>query len=201
MEKHDKHIANIEKLEDEIRKLAIPYVSEEPDPLYWANFRVRVMDSVSPKEAKAGFLDSIQQFLAGHIWGSSIAISAAALLVAGVMIFNPFGGDAPQMMAVSAPVAVALPAAPAPAAPAPAAPAQLAKPDLAAVQTDVQDQSKDHVTNRAHRRDMVKQHEESANVDLAMVGEPVEPAENTVSLDELSTPQLEAIEQDLENNE
>ncbi len=188
MEKHDKHIANIEKLEEEIRKLAIPYVSEEPDPLYWANFRVRVMDSVSHKEAKAGLLDSIQQFLAGHVWGSSIAISAAALLVAGVMIFNPFGGDAPLKQSVSPPVAVAPPS----------APAQVAKPDLAIVQADVQNQPKNHISDRMHRRDVVTQYEGSANVDLAMVGEP---AENTVSLDELSTPQLEAIEQDLENNE
>jgi hypothetical protein len=192
MEKHNEHIANIEKLEDEIRKLAIPYVSEEPDPLYWANFRVRVMDSVSPKESKVGLLDSIQQWIAGHVWSGSIAVSAAALLVAGVMIFSPFGGDAPQKMAVSAPVAVA-----------PAPMVQAAKPDLALVQ----EKPVAHVTHPSHES-YAENHERTSQADLAPQTDlaSVEPLlssddDHPVSLDELSTTQLEAIVQDLENNE
>ena len=187
MEHQDKHIANIEKLEDEIRKLTIPYVSEEPGPLYWANFRVRVMDQVSQKEEKMRLLEQIQQFLTGHVWGSSIAISAAALLVAGVMIFNPFSGDAPMKPGISnAPMAIAQPA----------VPAQAAKPDLAVVQ----EQSVAHPTHRS-QESYASNREQSSAADLASVAEPQEPAEQAVSLNELSTTQLEAIAQDLENNE
>jgi anti-sigma-K factor RskA len=187
MEKHNEHIANIEKLEDEIRKLAVPYVSEEPDPLYWANFRVRVMDQVGKKEAKAGLLDSIQQFLAGHIWGSSIAVSAAALLVAGVIVFSPFGGDAPLKQSVSAPVAVTQPA----------APVQAAKPDLAVVQ----EKPAARMTFPSHES-YASNHAKVSQPDLASV-EPLLSSDDDhpVSLDELSTPELEAIVQDLENNE
>jgi hypothetical protein len=187
MEKHDEHIGNIEKLEDEIRKLAIPYISEEPDPLYWANFRVRVMDQVSPKEAKAGLLDSIQQFIAGHVWGSSIAVSAAALLVVGVMIFSPFGGDAPQKMAVSAPVAVVQ-----------SAPmVQAVKPDLALVREKPAERMA-HPTQESYAGN----HEKVSQTDLASV-EPLLTSDDDhpVSLDELSTSQLKAIVHDLENNE
>ena len=189
MEKHIEHIADIQKLEDEIRKLAIPYVSEEPGPLYWANFRVRVMDQVAQKEEKMGLLAQIQQFLEGHIWGSSIAISAVALLVAGVLLFQPFAGDTPLKHGVSsAPMAVA------PTAPSPLA--EVAKPDLAVVQ----EQSVAHPTHPSHESYASNQ-EHTAITDLAVVAEPAEPAEQAVSLDELSTTQLRAIAQDLENNE
>ncbi len=188
MQKQNEHIAKIEKLEDEIRKLAIPYVSEEPDPLYWANFRVRVMERVRPNEAKAGLLDRMQQFVAGHVWSSGIAISATALLVAGVMIFQPFA-DAPQKIAVSAPATVA------PSAPAPVA--QAAKPDLAVVQ----EKPTAHVTHPSHESYAANNANTSAT-DLASV-EPMLPSddEHPVSLEDLSKPQLEAIVQDLENNE
>jgi hypothetical protein len=189
MEQQNKHIANIQKLEDEIRKLAIPYVSEEPDPLYWANFRVRVMEQISQNEAKKGLLAQIQQFLAGHIWGSSIAISAAALLVAGVMIFSPFGGDSPLKQTVSSAPVAALQL--------PAAPAQVAKPDLA----DIREQPVADMTHETHRSHALKYGPGDQPTDLAAVAEPAEPAEQAVSLDELSKPQLEAIVQDLENNE
>ncbi len=185
MEKHNEHNANIEKLEDEIRKLAIPYVSEEPGPLYWANFRVRVMEQIAQKEEKVGLLNRIQHYLAGHIWGSSIAISAAALLVAGVMIFQPFGGDAPVKPGVSLPVAVAPPVNLAPM-------AQVAKLPVTSEKT--------HLTQRSHESYALKH--ENTSADLAMVGEPVsEPASNMVNLDDLSKTQLEAIVQDLESDE
>jgi hypothetical protein len=193
MEKHNEHIANIEKLEDEIRKLSIPYVSEEPGPLYWANFRVRVMEQIAQKEVKAGMLDRVQQWVTGHIWGSSIAISAAAaLLVAGVMIFNPSGGDTPLKTAVStAPVATTPPVTSVPT-------VHVAKPDLAIVQ----EKPKAHDAVKTPPVYAAKHHEEASRSDLAMVGEPVsEPAANMVNLDDLSKTQLEAIVQDLESDE
>ena len=188
MEEHSEHIASIEKLEDEIRKLAIPYVSEEPDPLYWANFRVRVMDKIAQNEVKAGLLVRMQQFIAGHVWGSSIAISAAALLVAGVMVFQP-AGDAPVKMAVSVPSATA------PTMPATVTPA--AKPDLAVVQ----EKPAAHVKQPSHES-YAENNAKTSTTDLASV-EPLVASDDDhpVSLADLSKPQLEAIVQDLENNE
>ena len=192
MEKHNEHNAKIQKLEDEIRKLSIPYVSEEPGPLYWANFRVRVMEQIAQKEVKAGMLDRVQQWIAGHIWSSSIAISAAALLVAGVMIFNPSGGDTPLKTTVStAPVATTPPVTSVPT-------VHVAKPDLAMAQ----EKPKAHDAVKAPPVYAAKHHEEASQSDLAMVEEPVsEPAANMVNLDDLSKSQLEAIVHDLESDE
>jgi hypothetical protein len=190
MEKHNEYIAKIEKLEDEIRKLAIPYVSEEPDPLYWANFRVRVMERVAQNEVKAGLLERVQQWVAGHAWSSGIAVSAAALLVAGVMIFQPFAGDAPQKMAIATPPATVAPAAQTPVEQAP-------KPDLAVVQKKPVAQ-KAHQSHESYAVDQAK----ASATDLASV-EPLLPSDDDhpVSLEDLSKPQLEAIVQDLENGE
>ncbi len=167
--------------------LAIPYVSEEPDPLYWANFRIRVMEQISQTDAKLGLLAQIQQFLTGHLWGSSIAISAAALLVAGVMIFQPFSGDVAMKQAASAPAAVVQER---------TALAQAATPDLAAIQAKPKQELM--TTPRSHESLASNSENVSSNADLAVVEEP---SEQVVSLDELSKPQLEAIVQDLENNE
>ena len=188
MQKQNEHIAKIEKLEGEIRKLAIPYLSEEPDPLYWANFRVRVMERVSQNAVKAGLLERIQQFIAGHVWGSGIAVSATALLIAGVMIFQPFGGDAPQKMAVSTPTPVARIAPPM---------TQSPKPDLAIVQEKPVKQAA-HPTRESYASNQAK----TSAADLASAEPLLLPDDDhPVSLEDLSKPQLEAIVQDMESNE
>ncbi len=213
MEQYDKNIADIEKLEDEIRKLSIPYVSEEPGPLYWANFRVRVMDQIAQKEEQTSWFARVQQFLAGHIWGSTPrrAISAAALLVVGIMIFRLAAMDTPADPGVSSAPMSALNVKPVPmasvqgsvqgsvqASAAVTATEIAVKPELAAVQ----ERSQPRVSRQAHSGDVILHSAESSQADLAAVTEPVsEPAENSVSLDDLSQPQLEAIVQDLEGNE
>jgi hypothetical protein len=195
MEKYSENNANTSKFEEDIRKLATPYVSEEPGPLYWATFRVRVMDRIAEQQ-RTTWLERIQLFLAGHIWSSSIAISAAALLVAGVMIFQPFGGDAPVRQDVSSePIAKITPAPSAPVAQV-TTPESVTSPEVAAVQSPTRSSDRVHSNYRAKHTDDLSQ------TDLAMVAEPVSgPAENAVSLDDLSKPELEAIVQDLENDE
>ena len=54
MAQDDLHNDDIEKHLGEIRKHGEPYNSEEPAPLYWANFRVRVMQQIEAKEARNG---------------------------------------------------------------------------------------------------------------------------------------------------
>jgi hypothetical protein len=195
MEKFSENNANTKKLEEDIRKLAAPYVSEEPGPLYWATFRVRVMDRIAEQQ-RTTWLERIQLFLAGNIWSSSIAISAAALLVAGVMIFQPFGGDAPVRQGVSsAPIAKITTAPSAPIAQV-AKPESVTSPEVAAVPQAV------HSTDRVNSNYRATHTDDFSQTDLAMVAEPVSgPAENAVSLDDLSKPELEAIVQDLENDE
>ncbi len=195
MEKYSENNANTSKFEEDIRKLATPYVSEEPGPLYWATFRVRVMDRIAEQQ-RSTWLKRMQLFFAGHIWSSSIAISAAALLVAGVMIFQPFGGDSPFKQGVSpAPIAQAPQAPSAPIAQV-AKPEPVASPEVAAVQLPA------HSSDRAHSNYRAPHTDDLSSSDLAMVAEPVSgPAENAVSLDDLSKPELEAIVQDLESDE
>jgi hypothetical protein len=183
MEQYNQNNGNIQKLEDEIRKLAIPYVSEEPGPLYWANFRVRVMERVAQNERKTAWLERIPQFLAGHVWGSGIAISAAALLVAGIMIFQPFGGNAPLKNTISSqPVAVVAPAVSTP---------------MAQVAEKSDQQNISQPTHGSHESYVSK------TSDLASVAEPLPSSDDDhpVSLEELSTPELQAVLHGLENNE
>ncbi len=182
MEKYNENRENLQKLEDEIRKLAIPYVLGEPGPLYWANFRVRVMERVAQNEQKPAWLERIPQFLVGHIWGSPSrwAISAAALLVAGIMIFQPFGGNTPLKTTISSPpVAVVVP------------PAE---------KSDQQNIS--HTTHGSYESHATKRGIAPAS-DLASLAEslPSSEDEHPVNLEELSTPELEAVLQGLQNNE
>ena len=79
-------------LQEEIRKQGVPYSSEEPDPLYWANFRVRVMEQIEGKQASksAAVWSKAKEWLAEHVVGASIATSAAAFVVAMFVMMHPF---------------------------------------------------------------------------------------------------------------
>lgn len=74
----------------EISKAGTPY-GEEPDPRYWSNFRVRVMERVEAAEIR-------RQPLASRLWqwiterplrAGAVGFSMAALVLAGVLT-NPF---------------------------------------------------------------------------------------------------------------
>jgi hypothetical protein len=49
----DRDEEQLKVLLDEIRKQGSPYASTEPDQLYWANFRVRVMDQIEAKRSRS----------------------------------------------------------------------------------------------------------------------------------------------------
>lgn len=73
---------DIRGLLDQIKQQGMPY-SHEPDPLYWANFRVRVMDRVQPEQV--GFFAKAKSWL----WESGLRTSLvggglAVILLGGV---------------------------------------------------------------------------------------------------------------------
>ncbi len=176
---------DIQKLEGEIRKLGIPYASEEPEPLYWANFRVRVMERIAERERKANWLARLGQFIAEHFLGASIAVSAACLLVAAILWLQPSGGEAPQMAAVQQPPATA------PIVQHPLQP--VAEPANAT-----------NVTNATHKTQVsyARVSKRQTTDDLASVEAPLgNDDESPVSLQSLSQSELEAVLQNLQSNE
>lgn len=186
MRQHDQNGEDIQKLEDEIRKLGMPYASKEPEPLYWANFRVRVMDRIAEKEAKANWTARIGQFIAEHVLGAGIAASAACLLVAAVLWMQP-SGEAPQIAAVQQPPAMPAPIAqnqPFPAVTAPATAHRLHPSDRHYGSHDMAKLAKHQLEN------------------LASVAVPLGADDETpVGLQSLSQPELEAVLQGLQTNE
>ncbi len=79
---------DIRKLTDEIRKLGLPYSSSEPEPLFWANQRVRIMDRIGERESLS-FVEQIREWIASHVLGTSIAGAALAGLVAIAVMLAP----------------------------------------------------------------------------------------------------------------
>jgi hypothetical protein len=84
MTNHNNHNEEeeIRGLLDSIKQQGMPY-SEEPDPLYWANFRVRVMERVQPERR------SIFAIAKGWLWESGLRTGLvggglAVLLLGGV---------------------------------------------------------------------------------------------------------------------
>src|ERR1017187_3308776 len=95
-----------QKLTDSIRKLGTPYVSNEPESVYWANFRFRGMDRTAEGDKKTvlAWPNSIREFVVGHVLGTSISFATLAILVTLAVIVKPFSGhqsQAPQLAAVT----------------------------------------------------------------------------------------------------
>jgi hypothetical protein len=79
---------------DQIRQHGTPY-SEEPDPLYFANFRVRLMERVEAKPL--GIFARVREWFAvSNMRTSLVGGSLAALLLGGVY-FGMQGTDAPSV--------------------------------------------------------------------------------------------------------
>ncbi|HEY3876494.1 MAG TPA: hypothetical protein VGM92_13545 [Candidatus Kapabacteria bacterium] len=185
------------KLEEKLRKLDVPYSSTEPGPLYWANFRVRVIERVEKRQT-AGLFSIAGHWFANHAWQSGIAISAAALLFAAILV-HPFSTKSPSSARVAAVTST----------PAPSSATPVNTQGSMAVEpgTRVQPaQSHTFATNteRVHREhfrtDGAKP--ELSREDLAVASEPVmDASDHGVSLDELSQPELEAVLQNLQSNE
>ncbi|MEO6938703.1 MAG: hypothetical protein ABI444_00960 [Candidatus Kapaibacterium sp.] len=86
MEQDDKRL---QQVLDEIKRQDAPYSSPEPDPLYFANFRVRVMDQVDAKEhVKFGWLVRVRETLFGTaLRGGLVGATMVAVLV-GVFVLE-----------------------------------------------------------------------------------------------------------------
>jgi anti-sigma-K factor RskA len=186
MAQRDLHNDDIEKLLGEIRKQGEPYHSEEPSPLYWANFRVRVMEQIESKEARKpkAVWSRFADWLAGHVVGASIASSAAAFVVAMLVMWHPFSGQ----QQVTPPVAMKQPEVVQP----PVILAPVEKMEPVSKKTDV-----------AHRADKsYATHEKKTVISTDLATAEVltsSAADETVSLDELSTHELEHVLQNIES--
>ncbi len=194
MRKRDENGEDIQKLEDEIRKLGVPYADDEPEPLYWANFRVRVMERVAQKEQKVAWPARVVEYIAEHILGASIVVSAACLLIAAILWMQPSGSEVPQLALVRPPAS---------------APAPIAQRPLAVNQPVVNQPATLQGTHRSNRsyklHDMAKAAKSKAQSadDLASIATPIavpvaSDEGEPVSLQSLSQPQLEAVLQNLE---
>ncbi|HET6402431.1 MAG TPA: hypothetical protein VFH95_13690 [Candidatus Kapabacteria bacterium] len=185
MRQYDQKSEDIQKLEDEIRKLGVPYASETPEPLYWANFRVRVMERVAQKETRANWPARFGQFIAEHVLGAGIAASAACVLVAAILWLQP-SGESPQFAAVQQPAAALAP------------PAMAVQPPLQAVASTPDMTRRTHETHVTHQTHAAAQPSE----DLASVAVPLGADDETpVSLQSLTQPELEAVLQSLTTSE
>ncbi|HZK76983.1 MAG TPA: hypothetical protein VFD13_08755, partial [Candidatus Kapabacteria bacterium] len=174
MRNRDHTNEEIQKLEGEIRKLGTPYASETPEPLYWANFRVRVMERIAEKEARANWPARIGQFLVEHLLGAGISVSAACLLVAGILWLQP-SDEAPQIAAVQQPAVASAP---------------IAQPPLQAVTEATNVTHGTHATYGTHETHVAAQPTE----DLASAEEPLATDdESPVGLQSLSQPELEVV--------
>ncbi len=183
MRNEDLNEREIAKLEEDLRKLGTPYALNEPDPLYWANFRVRVMDRIAEKRKKATWPTRVLEFIAEHLIATSIVTAAACLVAAGIIALQTSGttSEAPPLAAVPAPVQQA------PSQEAPITP----RPNLAYV---AHRSDRSVLANAAKRRNSTE--------DLA-TAEPfaASSSEEAVSLQSLSQPELEAVLQGLQSNE
>ena len=194
MRHENEHNEHFEKLTEEIRSLGTPYQSAEPDERYWANFRVRVMDSIEVREHRgfAGFLDRVREFVSEHVLGTSLAGAAAAVVVGLTMVLNPFSqsADVPSKAPQFASRQNVAPVAPAPEVKSEV----ITKPQVAASAKDSTPSEKPVVADikPTTREDLAYAEETPSEVAV----EPVTihgDADGPVSLNELSTPELETV--------
>jgi len=203
MKKFVEDMNETKKLTDAIRKLGTPYVSNEPDSVYWANFRVRVMDQIAEGESKklSSLPDRIREFIAGHVLGTSVSAATLAILVTIAVIVKPFGGQSPEMATTTQhPVATAQTA--------PSQIAQVTEPPT--VQSNA---SATKSTELPSTHSIAKQTEAKPDDDLAALDEPdnasvtdlqvlgASDVDHPASLDELSQPELESLLKSMQSTE
>jgi hypothetical protein len=188
MARNDLHNGHLAKLQEEIRKQGVPYDSGEPDPLYWANFRVRVMEQIEANESRkpAALWRRAQEWIADHVMGASIATSAAAFVVAMLVMVHPFD----VRKEVSNPVA-AMQQQPKVVVPQPAP----AEQNSLAVVTHQADPS-----DRSDKSYAAKRHESQENLAAVEALTNTE-ADDAVSLEELSTLELQSVLQKIKSAE
>jgi hypothetical protein len=190
-----------EKLTDAIRKLGTPYVSNEPDSVYWANFRVRVMDQIAEGESRklSSWPDRIREFIAGHVLGTSVSVATLAVLIAIAVIVKPFSGQEPQIAATSKPAISVQSALPQLAqVTEPTAPANASTPKAADIPV-THSIAKNNEAKPAEDLASLDVPENVSAVDLSEIG--ATDADHPASLDELSQPELESLLKSMETAE
>lgn len=174
MRKLDENSKDIQKLEEEIRKLGMPYSGTEPEPLYWANFRVRVMDRIQQRQKP--WPARVMEFFAEHVLATSISAAVACLIVAAYLAFQPVN-NTPQLAVTNPPTVTP----------------QLAAPDLQTMQpppSPVKEPIPVH--RRAEKTYLAKK---SDKTDDLAVAEPLaaSSSDQAVSLESLSQSELESV--------
>src|SRR5579872_5379144 len=77
----------LQKLEEKIRAMGIPYSSNEPDERYFANFRVRLMERIDAKQEKKNLVASVWSWLSSSpIRSLSLGAGLAAVVIAALLI-------------------------------------------------------------------------------------------------------------------
>jgi hypothetical protein len=198
MKKFLDHDNDAQELEATLRTLGTPYASNEPDSVYWSNFRLRVMERVAEGESKmAGFWpEKIREFVVGHVLKTSFSVVGLAVLVTLALLLKPFSGQQmPKMGAVAQH-------------PAPAQTAQGAASERPSAIASAPDASSARHTHSAAKRSRAEVGEDMAMLD----GSGDEPgadlqvlsatdADHPASLDELSESQLEGLLKSLGDTE
>ncbi len=178
----------VQRLEAEIRSLGAPYSSSEPEPLYWSNFRVRVMKQVEGRQKRAAWPTRIVEFLAEHILWAGFSAAAGCLLVAAILAFQTTGVEAPPLAALPPSVS----SAPTPISQT-ARPAAIPLAQAAIHPTDGSD--------RMHFAQARRHSNKQSTTDFA-VAEPLaaSPTDEAISLQSLSQPELQAVLTGLQSN-
>ncbi len=207
MQRYDEDQEHIERLAEDIRKLGTPYISPEPDSRYWAGLRVNIMERIAEREQR-GFVNwtnRTREFISEHLLGTSLAGAAAAVVIAMTVIMHPFDSNqtvAPPMAIQSMPVR--------PATPTPEVMKDLKKElaqraeDLEREPTHPAERIASHRNNESVRKqpDLASLDGASLDAQSEIASEPVlgqSAQDDPVSLNELSTPELESVLQSMDH--
>ncbi len=103
----------LSRMEADLRSMASPLDSNAPDDRYWANFRVRVIDTIEQKhesKQRSMFASVIEWFSGSAMRGFAIGTAVVILAIGSFTIFNQ-SNDIPQVAAtqtVSQPATVSV---------------------------------------------------------------------------------------------
>ncbi len=78
----------LQKLEEEIRAMGIPYSSNEPDDRYFANFRVRLFERIDAKEKKSIFTNIWLWISSSPLRSISLSAGLAGVIIS-VLLLSP----------------------------------------------------------------------------------------------------------------
>ena len=76
----------LQKLEEQIRAMGIPYSANEPDERYFANFRVRLMERIDAQEKKSILASVWSWITASPIRSLSLGAGLAGIIIAALLI-------------------------------------------------------------------------------------------------------------------